>query len=137
MALGRMSAFLKDTGRVRGIVAGTVLRRLVSKAIVMEFADDIQAATAPFQFALSTRAGTDAVGQALRLLSDAAPDRVIVSLDGIGAYDHVRRAAFMAKLLSTPSLHPLIPFVRMWYSRQSCFLWTDDDGVTHHILQRE
>lgn len=43
----------------------------------------------------------------------------------------------MEKLLSTPSLHPLIPFVRLWYSRTSCFLWTDDSGETHDILQGE
>ena len=31
--LGRMPVLLKDDGRVRGMVAGTVLRRLVGKAV--------------------------------------------------------------------------------------------------------
>ena len=122
---------------MRGLVAGSVLRFFVAKTIVAAYGPAIEAATAPFQFALSTRAGTDAVGQALRLLSDRDPNMVIVSLDGIGAFDHVRRSAFMQKLLDVPSLHALIPFVRMWYDRLSCFLWTDDDGEVHQILQGE
>ena len=70
--------------------------------------------TAAFQFALQTRAGTNAVGQALRLLADLDPERMIISLDGIGAYDHVRRAAFMERLLQEPELEQLVPHVRMF-----------------------
>ena len=137
IARGRLTAMQKENGKVRGIVAGTVLRRIVAKALAKEFGDAIMECTSPFQFALQTRAGTDAVGQALRLITDLDANRVIVSLDGIGAYDHVRRASFLDKLMQTPELEQLVPFVRMFYDRQSSFYWTDDEGRVHTIQQGE
>ena len=62
---------------------------------------------------------------------------MIVSLDGVGAYSHVRRAAMSDKLLSTPALHGRVPFVRMSCVRQSYFLWTDERGEVHDIVQGE
>ena len=137
LRLGRMTALRKDNGKVRGIVAGSVLRRLASKAVVMQYGKALMAATAPYQFALQTRAGTEALAHLLRYLTDADEDTVVVSLDGIGAFDHVQRAAFFAKVASVPSLEPLLPLVRMLYGSQSCFLWTDDAGVTHEVVQGE
>ena len=59
IALGRMTALLKnDEGKVRGIVAGNTLRRAVARTLPRQFAEAITDATAPFQFALQTRAGT-------------------------------------------------------------------------------
>ena len=104
LGLGRMVALQKPDGGVRGIVVGAVLRRLVGRALASQFGDAIMDATAPYQFALRTRAGMDALVQTLRILSDADPDLVVLSLDGIGAYDHVRRAAMLRKLAATPSL---------------------------------
>ena len=62
---------------------------------------------------------------------------MVISLDGIGAFDHVQRSAIMQKLLATPELHSLVPYVRLWYGRQSRFLWTDDSGTVHEIEQGE
>ena len=73
LRLGRMTALRKDNGKVRGIVAGSVLRRLASKAVVMQCGQALKAATAPYQFAP-------------RYLTDADEDTVVVSLDGIGAF---------------------------------------------------
>ena len=137
LALGRLTAFRKSNGKVRGIVTSSIFRRLVAKTLAAQFGEAIMAATAPYQFALQTRAGTDTVGHALRLLSDLNPDMVIVSLDGLGAYDHVKRSAMFQKLLAVPALHGLIPFVRTWYSRQSHFLWSDDAGTVHDVMQGE
>ena len=52
----RMTALQKSNGRVRGIATGDVFRRLVSKALAQQFAGVFNEATAPFQFALQTRA---------------------------------------------------------------------------------
>ena len=92
-------------------MAGSVLRRVIRKALAKDFGDAIQEATAPFQFALQTRAGTDAVGQALRLLTDLHPERVVISLDGIGAYDHVLRTAMPSRLARMPTASSMLPFV--------------------------
>ena len=68
-------------------------------------------------------------------MTDMDPDKVVGSLDGIGAFDHVKRAAFMRKLMDTPDLRDIVPLVRMLYGSESRFLWTDDSGVTHTIIQ--
>ena len=112
MRKGRMTALKKRDGRARGIVTGCAFRRLVSKAMARQCARLFCDATAPFQFALQTRAGTDAVAHAIRALTDADPDLVVLSLDGIGAYDHMRRAAFLQALRDDPQLTNLLPLVR-------------------------
>ena len=75
---------------MRGIVAGNTLRRAVARTLSRQFAEAITDATAPFQFALQTRAGTEALSLALTFLTDSDPDAVVLSIDGIGAFDHVR-----------------------------------------------
>ena len=61
----------------------------------------------------------------------------MLSLDGVGAFDHVKRAAFFKKLHSNERLQPLLPLVSMLYGSESRFLWTDADGNTHTIRQAE
>ena len=86
---------------------------------------------------MQTRAGTDALAQAVRLLTDTSPELVLISLDGVRAFDHVRRAEILKKLMAEPRLQSLVPYVRQWYSRQSHYLWTDESGVVHDIMQGE
>ena len=132
-----MTAPQKDNQRVRGIVAGSVLRRLACKAVTQQFSAELLAATEPFQFALSTKAGADALAHTVRLLTDCSNDAVVLSLDGVGAFDHVKRAGFFEKVRNTPSLQQLLPLVRALYGSQSRFLWTDAEGQQHVITQGE
>ena len=60
-----------------------------------------------------------------------------MSLDGVGAFDHVKREAFMTKPASDPQLEQRLPLVQMLHGGQPRFLWTDADGVTPEILQSE
>ena len=123
LRLGRMSAFPKDDGRIRGIVAGATMRRLVCKAVARQYASRFLEATAPYQFALQTKAGTEALAHTLRFLAEQDHEAVVMSLDGIGAFDHVSRAAFMSKVASSPSLCSLLPLVKALYGSESQFLW--------------
>ena len=132
--LATMTALQKKDGGVRGIATGTSFRRLVAKTLARQFAQEVEAACAPVQFALSTRAGTDCVGHAVRAATEANPQATVLSIDGVGAYDHVHRSAMMAKLLEIPALRGLIPFVKSSYGQPS---WTDADGVQHDIHQHE
>ena len=84
------------------------------------FMKDVEDVCSPFQFALSTRAGTDCVVHAVRALTDLNPDRTVMSIDGIGAYDHVFRSSMLARLHDEPRLHGLLPFVRALFSERSC-----------------
>ena len=133
----RMTALKKDNGRIRGIVAGNILRRLVGKTVAHQHAVDFLKCTAPYQYALQTKAGVEALAHVLRYLAENDPDIVVMSLDGIGAFDHVKRAAFIRNILDTPELQDILPLVLALYGSESKFLWTDDDGNVHEIIQAE
>ena len=137
LRMGRMTALNKKDNKVRGIVAGSVLRRLVCKTVAKQYSDEFMARTAPFQFALQTKAGTDALAHVIRFLTDRDEDTVVASLDGIGAFDHVRRAAFFEKLLACEELRPLLPLVSALYGTTSRFLWEDESGDQVVIEQAE
>ena len=99
------------------LVTGTSFRRLVAKTLARQFGQEVERVCAPFQFALSTRAGVDCVGHAVRTVTDMDPRATVLSIGGIGAYDHVLRSAMLSKLHEAESLRGLIPFVRMVYAR--------------------
>ena len=63
--MGRLTALQKPTVGVRGIVAGDILRRLVSRTVDQQIRQQVERATAPFQYALSTRAGCECMAHAL------------------------------------------------------------------------
>ena len=110
--LATMTAISKRDGGVRGVASGTDFRRLVSRTLARHFGAEVEKACAPFQFALSTRAGMDCVGHAIRAITDAHPCVTLLSIDGMGAFDHVLRSAMLSKLMEVPQLQVLIPFVR-------------------------
>ena len=60
-------------GEGRENLEDTTHRRLVAKSLARQFSDEVESACSPFQFALSTRAGTDCVGHAIRAPTDANP----------------------------------------------------------------
>ena len=136
LALGRLTALLKPNGKVRGIVIGDCFRRLTARSLAQQFGVQLEEACEPVQFALSTRAGTDSVGHLLRACTDADPRATVTATDGIGAYDHIRRAGMLRKLRQTKAAQ-VLPFVRLFYGRQSTYLWTDAEGNAHDVLQGE
>ena len=92
-----------------------------------------------FQYALSTRAGTDCVARVVRFRSliELDPRKTLLSIDGIGAFDHIKRKAMMEALHPNPELASLLPFVRLFYGKDSKYVWYDDDGLSHEICQGE
>ena len=132
-----MTALKKKDGGVRGIATGTSFCRLVAKSLARQFGKAVEAACAPFQFALSTRAGTDCVGHAIRAMAYANPECTVLPIDGVGAYDHVLRSSFLTKLNDVPSLRDLLPFVRSICARTTTYVWEDGAGVRHRIQQAE
>ena len=135
LALARLTALSKPNGGVRGIATGDTFRRLVSRALAKQFAQTFNHATAPFQFALQTRAGTDCLAGLLRAATDLDETATVMCLDGVGAFDHVSRAAFLHKLQEVAP--NLVPFVLQFYGRTSVYYWWDDAGTRHTILQGE
>ena len=70
MRLGRMTALEKPNGRVRGIVVGDIVRRLVACTMSQQMMEEVQSATAPFQYAMSTTGGCECIAHALQGLTD-------------------------------------------------------------------
>ena len=97
--MGRMIALQKPSGGVRGIVAGDIIRRLVSRTIAQQIRKKVEKATAPFQYALSTRAGYECIAHAIQAMTDANPQCTVLSVDGIGAYDTISRRAMLSGLV--------------------------------------
>ena len=124
LRLGRMVALRKPNGRVRGLVMGGTFRRLVARTLAR-------------QFSLGTRAGTEAAARAVRALCERDPRATVVSIDGVGAYDHVHRASMLGGLAGDNALAPLLPFARLFYAESSTYLWYDDAGMPHSVVQAE
>ena len=89
--MATMTAPRKPDGGVRGIATGIVSPRLVAKCLSRQFISEVEKVCAPYQFAMSIRAGTDCVGHAIRATTDHNPRTTVLSIDGVGAYDHVSR----------------------------------------------
>ena len=135
LRMARLTALAKPGGGVRGIATGDAFRRLTSRILARHFAADLDAATRPFQYALSTRTGTDAIAALLRAATDADPDTAILSLDGRSAYDCMSRAAIFAEVHS--SVPALLPFTQAFYGSSSSYLWFDAASRQHVIPQGE
>eukprot|EP00959_Pyramimonas_sp_CCMP1952_P162495 3397462-Pyramimonas_sp.AAC.1 len=80
----------------------------------------------PHNFGMCDRSGTDTAIHFLRFMTDALPQKVILTIDSIGAFDRVCRARTFEELQQNPALHQLIPFVRQWYGGISEFQWRGD-----------
>ena len=137
MCKGTLTALLKSNGKVRGIVAGDPLRRLVGRTLSKQFGSEMEAACSPHQYALSTRAGTECVAHLLRALLEEDPQNTVLSLDGIGAYDTIRRKAMLKKLKTLPQASAMLPFVLLSYGGPSEYLWFDDTGEANLVKQGE
>ena len=97
----------------------------------------MEKATAPFQFALKTRAGSECVAHTLRTLSELNETTKILSVDGVGAFDLISRSAMMQGLVDMPGGVKVLPFVRVFYGTPSQFLCEDELGTVNHIPQGE
>ena len=82
----RMTVLQKPDCGFRGIVTGDILRRLVGRTMP-QTNSIVERCTAPFRYALTTRAGTQCVAHALQALTEAEPEATVMLLDGISAFD--------------------------------------------------
>ena len=94
-------------------------------------------AVAPINFGMCNRGGTDSLVHLVQFLLEEDPGRVVLSIDGVGAFDHVSRTRFFEELLTNGDLNNVLPFVRQWYAGQTEFVWYDSEGQAHQITQGE
>ena len=103
LGLGRLIAVRKPSGSVRGIVVGDFLRRLVARTLAQQFGSAFDLATRPHQYALTTRAGAEALAHTLQVQCDQDPTLTVLSVDGVGAFDLISRAAMLEALRPRPA----------------------------------
>ena len=131
-----MTVLRKTNGGVRGIVVGMWSGGLVASTIAQQLGPQVEAATAPFQYGLSTRAGTECVAHVIQGLCEVNPDPTVMSIDGLSAYDQISRAAMLDGLYARCG-GKTIPFVQMFHGSPSTYIWEDGEREEHTILQEE
>ena len=100
---------------MRGIVAGDILRRLVGRTLAQQLGK--AAATSPFQYALSTRAGSECVAHDLQAMTERNSEATVLSIDGISAFDLVSRNAMLEGLRKVLGGDQVLTFVLMFSHR--------------------
>ena len=112
MHVTSITALQKPNKKVRGISSGDCFRRLVAKTLARQYQDKLRTAISPLNFGLCNASGTDAAVHFLRYLSEAFPQKVIMSIDGVGAFDHVSRKTIFEQVMGRPELHALLSLLR-------------------------
>ena len=135
--LGRMVALTKPTGAVRALVMGDAFRRVVARTLAQQLTGEFQRACAPFQYALGTKAGAEALVRAVRAATETDARTTVLSVDGVGAYDHISRQSMLSALADRPELAGLLPYVALFYSSPSVYIFYDEQGRAHEVRQGE
>ena len=135
--MGRLTALQKPAGGVRGIVCGDIVRRLVAQTIAQSMSAAVQAATSPFQYALTTKSGGECVAHAIKSLTDLNSQATVLTIDGISAYDSISRASMLNGLSNVNGGYAVLPFVLKFYTQPSEYHWMDDCGRNNVIHQGE
>ena len=104
----------------------------MAKALGTKFQD----ATAPYQYALTTRSGCESVAHVLQGLTDLDREATVMSVDGV-AFDLISRSAMLTCLRDAPGCDSALPFVLQFHGRPSKFIWEDEQGEVHEVFQGE
>ena len=97
----------------------------------------LRSSSPSFQYVLKTRARCECVAHIIQSLTELDPSTTVISVDGVGAFDSVSRSAMLSGLLDMEEGERLLPFVRLFYSQPSSYLFDDEVGETHTIHQGE
>ena len=79
--------------------AADAIRRLVSRTIAQQLGPAVERATAPYQHAMTTKAGCECVAHVLQSLSESDPQSTVVSVDGVSAFDLISRESMLHGLM--------------------------------------
>ena len=94
---------------------GDAFRRIVARTLAQQLHEEFQTGCAPFQYALSTKAGAEALVRAIRASTESDPRTTVLSVDSVGAYDHISRQSMLSALADRPALAGLLPYAALFY----------------------
>ena len=100
---------------VRPISIGECLRRAIHTSIATQYKDIFRDHFWPQQVAVGVHGGLSLLVVGIQLVLELHPDWVVVKLDLKNAYNEIKRAAVLARLAESDSLHSLIPLTRAVY----------------------
>ena len=90
----------------------------------------VESMTAPFQHAMTTKAGCECMVHVLQSLwSD--PLTTVTSVDEVSAFDLQSRESLLRCSTRVSGGGDVLPFVRQFCCQPSQYLWNDDQGITH------
>ena len=118
---GRLHAAIKKDGGLRPIAVGDVGRRLVGKLAAAALADRAAALLSPHQLGVGVRGACEAIHQALREALDKNPDKAVLQLDLINAFNTVDRATAIQELAN--NFPEALPWVTSCYGSPSHLLF--------------
>ena len=98
-------------------------RAWVGRTIAKQINPAVEKATAPFQSALTTRAGVECVASVIQTLTDLDHQATVLSVDVVGAIDLISRAAMLEGLRGVEAGDFVLQLVSMFYSSASTYLW--------------
>ena len=104
---------------VRGICTGHLIRRVVARTLAQKHRKEIEEATALEQLAMGSRSGVDLATLTARAALELDHDLVPISINAIGAYDHISRKSMFDALNELPQAREMMPFLRMFYGQKS------------------
>ena len=88
-----LAALAKPAGGVRPVAVGSVLRRIVTKAVCKAFAPELRDAAGPRQFAIGRPGGIEILFKAMGVLAEMRPRAAFVKLDFENAFNATDRVA--------------------------------------------
>ena len=59
----------------------------------------------------------------VRAATESDPRTTVLSVDGVGAYDHISRQSMLSALADRPELAGLIPFAALFYGTPSTYVF--------------
>ena len=105
----------------------------MARTIAQQMSDVVEAATAPYQCALSTRAGTECIAHILQTLTEDNPRTTVLSIDGHWCVRPHLPEVDVGSLDEGGGWSRLhAAFVRLFHGQFSMYLWESDGTVHSH-----
>ena len=118
-----------QNGSIRPLACGSVLRRIVAKAICRVQRDSLREAGGPRQYGISRAAGLETMHKSLSALAESHPRHVFMAFDAKNAFNSLSRCAVLRAFAGIP----LGLMVSAMYGQPTQHLFWDDLGCGSRI----
>ena len=121
---GRLMALKKADGGVRPLSCGSILRRIIARAVCKVEADALRELGGPHQYGISRPAGVEVMHKILVASAEERPAAAFLSFDCKNAFNMITRPAIRAACAGTFLGH----VADVWYRHSSTHWFWDSSG---------